>query len=166
MIQEKIVESICYNSQAYIEMTENSFYVPVGNGTEISLIKWLQAAEIPVHEKMHSKQGRVLAQVPFDSKLKRSIIAVRHPEIQDTVRIYIKGAPEIVINNCSNQYKSHDSQMQHADGTIENYQAANKVPLSDMEKQQILADYQESRMAINSLRTIAFSYSDMSESEF
>ena len=107
MIQEKIVESICYNSQAYIEMTENSFYVPVGNGTEISLIKWLQAAEIPVHEKMHSKQGRVLAQVPFDSKLKRSIIAVRHPEIQDTVRIYIKGAPEIVVEKCQNHYNAN-----------------------------------------------------------
>ena len=167
MIQEKIIESICYNSQAYIEMTENSFYVPIGNGTEISLIKWLQAAEIPVHEIMQSKQGRVLAQVPFDSKLKRSIVAVRHPEIQDTVRIYIKGAPEIVINNCSNQYKSsHKAEHENADGTREIYQVANKVPLNDMEKQQILSDYQESRMAIDSFRTLAFSYCDMSVGEF
>ena len=42
IIQNKIVESIVYNSQAYIEMTENSFYLPVGNGTEVSLLKWLQ----------------------------------------------------------------------------------------------------------------------------
>ena len=38
-IIEKIKESIIYNSQAYIEMDENSFYVPVGSGTEVSLIK-------------------------------------------------------------------------------------------------------------------------------
>lgn len=161
-IQEKIVESIVFNSQAYIEMTENSFYVPVGNGTEVSLIKWLQSAEIPVHEVMASKQGNVLAQVPFDSKLKRSIIAVRHPHMQDTVRIYIKGAPEIVINNCSNQYKSQKTTSQEG----EVYQQANKVPLNDNEKANILSDFQNDKMAVNSLRTLAFSYADMTISEF
>ena len=85
MIHTKIIESIVYNSQAYIEMTENSFYIPVGNGTEVSLLKWLQKAEIPIHEVMSSKQDKetgrsnVLAHVPFNSKLKRSIIAVKHP---------------------------------------------------------------------------------------
>lgn len=51
-IIDKIIESIVYNSQAHIEMTDNSFYVPIGNGTEVSLIKWLQDAEIPVHDVM------------------------------------------------------------------------------------------------------------------
>ena len=80
-IIEKIVESIVFNSSAYIEMSKNSFYIPVGQGTEVSLIKWLQAAEIPVHEIMMQKyqEDVVLAQVPFNSKLKRSIIAVKHP---------------------------------------------------------------------------------------
>lgn len=103
-IIDKIIESIVYNSQAHIEMTDNSFYVPIGNGTEVSLIKWLQDAEIPVHEVMAQKEGRVLAQVPFDSKLKRSIIAIQHPFLADTVRIYIKGAPEIVLQNCTSHY--------------------------------------------------------------
>ena len=78
-------------------MTDNSFYMPVGNGTEVSLLKWLQGAEIPVHEVMALKAGKVRAQVPFSSKLKRSIIAVELPDLQDTVRIFIKGAPEIVV---------------------------------------------------------------------
>lgn len=75
-IVEKIVESITLNSQAYIEMTENSFYVPVGNGTEVSLLKWLQDAEVAVHEVMQTKDGHVRAHVPFSSTLKRSIIAI------------------------------------------------------------------------------------------
>ena len=54
-IIEKIVESVVFNSSAYIQMSKNSFYVPVGNGTEVSIIKWLQAAEIPVHEIMQQK---------------------------------------------------------------------------------------------------------------
>ena len=90
-------------------MTENSFYLPVGNGTEVSLLKWLQKAEIAIHEKMATKSGNVVAQVPFNSKLKRSIIAVKHPELQDTVRVYVKGAPEIVVNACKNTYDKEDA---------------------------------------------------------
>ena len=99
-IIDKIIESIVWNSQAHIEMTKNSFYVPVGQGTEVSLIKWLQDAEIPIHEKMAMKDGRVLAHVPFDSNLKKSIIVIEHPELEQTVRIFVKGAPEVVIESC------------------------------------------------------------------
>ena len=49
---ELLKESILFNTEAHIEMTENAFYIPVGNGTEVSLIKWLQGAEIPVHKIM------------------------------------------------------------------------------------------------------------------
>lgn len=87
-------------------MDDNSFYVPKGNGTEVSLIRWLQGAEIPVHEVMASKEGRVLAEVPFNSKLKRSITAIQLPDMQDTVRIFIKGAPEIIVRNCKNHFMS------------------------------------------------------------
>jgi len=148
-ILDKIKESIVYNSQAYIEMTENSFYVPVGNGTEVSLLKWLQAAEIPVHEIMMTKEGRVLAQVPFDAKLKRSIVAVQHPGMTDTVRIYVKGAPEIVIDQCRNHYDA----------------AGNKVPLAENEKLDLLQKMHDD-MTSKSFRAMAFSYSDMSLNDF
>lgn len=45
---ELVKESILYNCEARIEMDEYS-YVPVGNGTEVALLKFLQDAEIPVH---------------------------------------------------------------------------------------------------------------------
>ena len=90
-------------------MTENSFYIPVGNGTEVSLIKWLQNADTPVHDILAMKEDRVLVEVPFNSHLKRSITAIAHPQLQDTVRIYIKGAPEIVIANCKSHYLSQDA---------------------------------------------------------
>ena len=79
VIQDKIIESIVYNSSAYIEMTENSFYKPVGNGTEVSLLQWLQDAEIPIHTIMNGRFGCVKAQIPFNSKIKRSIVAIKHP---------------------------------------------------------------------------------------
>ena len=131
-IIEKIKESIIFNSQAHIEMTENSFYIPVGNGTEVSLIKWLQNADVPVHEILASKEGRVLAEIPFNSKLKRSITAVQHPELQDTVRIYIKGAPETVVNNCKNHFTSEENLSFNDEGS--SYKKAVKSPLSEQDK--------------------------------
>ena len=97
---DMLKESILWNTQAHIEMTENSFYVPQGNGTEVSLIKWLQGAEIPVHKIMLERENNIRAWIPFDTKLKTSIIAIAHPYIEHTVRVYIKGAPETVVNNC------------------------------------------------------------------
>jgi len=44
----KIKESMLFNSQAKIETDEVS-YVPVGNSTEVGLLKFLQDADIPVH---------------------------------------------------------------------------------------------------------------------
>ena len=161
IIRTKIIESIVYNSQAYIEMTENSFYLPVGNGTEVSLLKWLQKAEIAIHEKMATKSGNVVAQVPFNSKLKRSIIAVRHPELRDIVRVYVKGAPEIVVKACKNTYDKEDAMTEEG----EKYQRALKVPMSDEAKDKIM-DHMKNDMTKHALRAIAFSYTDMSTSDF
>ena len=60
----------------------------------------------------------MLAHVPFDSNLKRSIIVVNHPELENTIRIYVKGAPEKVVQIAQNCYDR--------DG--------NKVPFSDYDK--------------------------------
>lgn len=117
-----------------------------------------------------------MAEVPFNSKLKRSITAVEHPELQDTVRIYIKGAPEIVVRNCKNQYKSEDSFT--PEGT--SFKAAEKIPMSEQDKNDILEKemrrmLEEPRRAdafsgagetLNSMRAMAFSYCDMTVSNF
>ena len=157
-------------------MTENSFYIPVGNGTEVSLIKWLQNADIAVHETMAKKEDRVLVEVPFNSHLKRSITAIAHPELQDIVRIYIKGAPEVVIANCKNHYSSEDA---HTEEGV-SYKRAVKTPLSEQDKSRMLDTemrkmLEEPRRAgafsgtgesLHSMRAMAFSYCDMSQRQF
>lgn len=61
------------------------------------------------------KAGRVLYTQPFDNAAKFSLIAVHHPNLEDTVRVYVKGAPEIVMGMCANTYDS----------------SGNRVPLDD-----------------------------------
>jgi magnesium-transporting ATPase (P-type) len=136
-------------------MSENSFYVPEGQGTEVSLIKWLQHAEEPVHEYMKDKStGSVRATVPFSSTLKKSIIAIQLPQHHghDTVRVFVKGAPEVVIPNCAKHYL----------GAGDNPQKDN---MSEQDKQHIYNIAQD-KMTSLGMRCLAFSYCDMDTREF
>jgi Ca2+ transporting ATPase len=54
-VVELIKEGILFNCEARIEMDEKALYQPVGSGTEVGLIKFLQDAEIPVHEIIKRK---------------------------------------------------------------------------------------------------------------
>ena len=60
------MKSIVFNSSVYIEMTRDALYEPLGNGTEVSLFRWLQSADIPVHDLIKNK-GKVVLHVPFDT---------------------------------------------------------------------------------------------------
>jgi len=61
-------------------MDDKALYEPVGNGTEVGFIRFLQDAEIPVHDMIRKKLGKIEAVVPFSTIRKRSITAVRHPD--------------------------------------------------------------------------------------
>lgn len=113
---------------------------------------------------MAEKDGKVLAQVPFNSNLKRSVIAVQHPGLEDTVRVYVKGAPEVVLKSCSNHYQI--AGQQNIEGTNDRYNVAQKVPLDENARFKILNQVMEDQMAKDSLRAIAFSYCDMSVHDF
>jgi hypothetical protein len=56
---ELIKESILFNCESRVEMDDKAFYVPVGNPTEVGFLKFLQDAEIPIHDDIKQKIGRV-----------------------------------------------------------------------------------------------------------
>jgi magnesium-transporting ATPase (P-type) len=145
-----IQESILYNCDARIEMDDKAFYVPVGNGTETGFIRFLQDAEIPVHDLIKKKLDRVEAVVPFSTMRKRSLTAVRHPDFEDFVRVYIKGAPEIVVSKCSRTF--------HIDGKV--------IPLDDTQANYILNDILIQKFTTGGYRTLAFAYKDIPLDEF
>lgn len=148
---EMLKESILWNTEAHIEINENSFYQPVGNGTECSLISWLQDAEIDAQKFMLKKEGKVRAQIGFDTKRKRSIIAVQHPGMEDTVRVYIKGAPELVLENCASCFDERN-QKKAFDGNTS--------------KEYVLDNIMKQTMTSKGFRAIAFSFKDYALSDF
>jgi magnesium-transporting ATPase (P-type) len=72
-------------------------YVPVGNSTEVGLLKFLQDADIPVHLLIQQKLGRVKTVSPFNSIKKRSATVIENPNRPGTITVYIKGAPEVIL---------------------------------------------------------------------
>jgi len=45
-------ENIFYNNQAFMELNEDACYEPIGNGTEVGLLKWLQDANFPIPKNL------------------------------------------------------------------------------------------------------------------
>lgn len=124
-------------------------YVPVGNGTETGLIRFLQDAEIPVHEIIKRKLNKIQTTIPFSSIRKRSVVAMHLPDT-DMVRIYVKGAPEVVLHKCVKTFA--------VDGS--------KSHLTDEEINYISQDVIYKQFTSKGLRTLAFGYKDMSLDEF
>lgn len=91
---------------------DESIYKPVGNGTEVGLLKFLQNANIPIHilinkkyefyfDERHEMRSCILMRSPLSPENKRSSIAVRSQDGQ-SVAIYVTGAPEMLVDFCSN----------------------------------------------------------------
>lgn len=99
---QRIKEGILYNCEARVEM-DTTTYVPVGTGTEVGFLRFLQDAEVPVHLLIQRKLGKIVASSPFSPARKRSAIALAHPDRTDKVAIYVKGAPEVIGNMCQSQ---------------------------------------------------------------
>lgn len=146
-----IKESIIFNNLCHIEMDDNAFYVPVGNGTEVSLLKWLQGAEIPVHLIIKTKESALKAQFVFSSKDKMSLVAIKHDEI---VRVYVKGAPEVVLPHCHHKWLFTGEHAQYEnEGEVGKQIVLDQFVGKDFTKDQ-------------GLKCLAFSYADFSHEDF
>jgi len=97
---ELISESIVFNSTAFIETGEGG-KTTSGNVTEVGLIKYLTQSKVNAEKLIEQRENNeVLFRLPFNSKRKRCTTVVRHPSQAGKVRVFVKGAPEIVIDKC------------------------------------------------------------------
>ena len=92
-----VQEGIMYNNTAYVEMGETK-YIPVGNGTEVGFLKFLQNADVPIHTLIKERFERVCATVPRSSEENKQFSACAVDEGDNFINIHIKGAPEAILN--------------------------------------------------------------------
>jgi magnesium-transporting ATPase (P-type) len=159
-LDEKVIEviqqSIVFNATCHIEMTDDSLYQPEGNGTDVSLFKWLQGADIPVHDIIQQKYQRfgdanstkrLCAEWPFDTKRKYATTVMMLGENATSQRVFVKGSPDKILPMCTRHF--------HAGG---NGQAND---MSEHDKNNVLNHVKE--MGKKGLRAIAFAYKDVDQ---
>jgi len=143
------VESIVYNNTSRIEMTEDGFYEPDGNPTECALLSFLMLNDYKVYSLMRERTHRLMTVVPFDPIRKQETFAVRHPKDDNLIRIYVKGAPDRIMNKCEYQFNDEGQ-------VIEFYED---------DRSKLLLDASE-KYTMNQLRIFMYAYKDLSVDDY
>ncbi|MDO4880887.1 MAG: calcium-translocating P-type ATPase, PMCA-type [Capnocytophaga sp.] len=131
-----IAESMAVNSTAYLDFSNKEKPSVLGNPTEGALLLWLYGKGtnyLPIRE-----EGEVLQQLTFSTERKYMATLIYSPTLQKNI-LYVKGAPEIVMNFC---YK--------------NGQFLSSISATDFEAK--LIQYQGQAM-----RTIGFAYKEIDD---
>ena len=151
-ICELVGEGVLYNCSATIEEKEDGTRKTIGNVTEIGLINYLVAAGIDAEGKLQDKKDNVdkIFEIPFSSKRKRQTTVIKHPSQEGKVRVYCKGAPEIVIEYCDSFLGAN----------------GNAEDLSDEKKDEIINQRVVKKFAAKTYRTLLISYCDYDEAQW
>ena len=133
-VENIIFESIAANSTAHLDKAVGSVKV-LGNPTEGALLLWL--ADRGVDYAALRRHAEVIEQLTFSTERKYMATVVQSPLLNHRV-LYVKGAPEYVMNFCSDQVTS-----------------SGNVPMADSRPmlEEKLLQYQNQAM-----RTLGFAY--------
>ncbi len=63
-------------------------------------MKWLQHASYPIANVMYNRFKDEKYRVPFCTTSKYSMVVIKHPDMADNIRVFAKGAPEVVLPRC------------------------------------------------------------------
>ncbi|MCM1029985.1 MAG: calcium-translocating P-type ATPase, PMCA-type [Oscillibacter sp.] len=92
-----IKEGISVNSTAYLDFSDPQKVKPLGNPTEAALLLWLQGQGADYME--YRENTEIIEQLPFSTERKYMTTLVQSAD--GGKRLYMKGAPEIVLGQCS-----------------------------------------------------------------
>ncbi len=92
-----IKEGISVNSTAYLDFSNPQKVKPLGNPTEAALLLWLQGQGVNYME--YRENTEIIGQLPFSTERKYMTTLVQSAD--GGKRLYMKGAPEIVLGQCN-----------------------------------------------------------------
>lgn len=145
-----LTEGVLFNCSARVERSPTGVYEAKGNCTEVGLINFLMFAGVNAADQLKRKEDRILEIIPFNSARKRACTVVRHPDDDHKVRVFLKGAPEIVLDYCSSTFDNHGS----------------VIPLTESDKKELVQNVITNGFAKKAFRTLLISYRDYSYDEY
>ena len=101
-----VTEAIYSNTDVRIEVNDALCeYEPCGSALEVGMIRFLVENGEDVQTKFIERNQNTpkIVQLPFDQNLKRKVVVRPIHKSPDQVRVYVKGAPEYVIDICSSK---------------------------------------------------------------
>ena len=101
-LSQLVAEGIALNSTAFLDFTDGKNARTVGNPTEAALLLWL--FENNVDYIGIRDNAEIVKQLPFSTKYKYMATIVKSDEAY--YKLYVKGAPEIVMKHCNMVYVS------------------------------------------------------------
>ena len=103
---EFIQSAVIFNCTAYID-AEKEGQPLTGNVTEVGLLDYLRKSNVNVLERCQERDSqKPIFTIPFSSVRKRQT-TVMWVNGGQTARVFVKGAPEIVIKYCTEFYDSN-----------------------------------------------------------
>lgn len=98
---DDIQKAVIFNSTAFIQTEDNGKDSYQGNVTEVGLIKYLTESKCPTKDQINQRDSDTpVLTIPFSSARKRATTAVSF-DGGKRIRVFCKGAPEIVIEKCT-----------------------------------------------------------------
>ncbi len=97
-VSNLVINSIAINSTAYLDYSDDKQIKTLGNPTEAALLLWLHGKNI--NYLPYREEADVLEQLTFSTERKYMATVATNPAIKEKV-LYVKGAPEIVLANCT-----------------------------------------------------------------
>jgi len=146
---DEVMRGVIFNSTAFIQTNDDGTEETTGNVTEVGLIKYLTASNCPTKDKITERDmGEPIFTIPFSSARKRATTAM-WIDNGSKVRVFCKGAPEIVIEKCD--------QFHSKGGEVEELEEDKKTYCVET----IVRGYAE-----KCLRTLLIAYVDFDKSEW
>ncbi|MDR3060950.1 MAG: HAD-IC family P-type ATPase, partial [Dysgonamonadaceae bacterium] len=143
-----IVENISANSTAYLDFTDPNKPKALGNPTEAALLFWLNKNKINYLDVRNGIQ--VIEQLTFSTERKYMATIMDSPVLNKRI-LYVKGAPEIVLDLCENERTDLVSVRENADSDFASVRETIDAQLFEYQKQ--------------AMRTLGFAYKELEKTE-
>ena len=166
-VKDKLVEDAVLNNEGFLTTSDEGKEKGVGSALDVALLHWTRRLQFdytkiretyPLLKEDDSAVG-ILRRFPFHSNRKRSSLLLRLPD--GKFRLYVKGAPEMVIRLC-NHVALPDGNVKELSG---DFQEDSKGNLSGSGSRKNLVQHCIYPMAKQALRVLAFAYRDFDTAE-